>query len=49
MKDRLQKKECPECGQKGNFRISVHKTKPAFGNNDRHWGFREKHRLGQNK
>ena len=49
VKDRLQKKECPECGQKGNFRISVHKTKPAFGNNDRHWGFREKHRLGQNK
>ena len=44
--ERLQKKKCPECGQRGNFRISVHQTKPSFGSNDRHWDFREKHRLG---
>ena len=46
MSDRKRKKECPECGEKGKFRISVHQTKPSFGNNDRHWDFREKHRLG---
>ena len=31
---RLEKKECPKCGQKGNFRISVRETQPHFGNAD---------------
>ena len=46
MSDRKIKKNCPDCGKKSKLNISVHATKPAFGNNDRHWDFREKHRIG---
>ena len=47
MKDRLQKKECPECGQKGNFRISVRSTQPPFGNRDTLFNMRERKRTIQ--
>ena len=48
VKDRLQKKKCPDCGQKGNFRISVRKTQPQFGNDDTIFNMREKKRKGKN-
>ena len=48
VKDRLQKKKCPECGQKGNFRISVRKTQPHFGNDDTIFNMREKKRKEKN-
>jgi len=47
MKDRLQKKKCPECGQKGNFKISVRGTQPHFGNQDTLWNMRERKRTIQ--
>ena len=47
VKDRLQKKECPECGQKGQFRISVRGTQPHFGNQDTLFNMRERKRLGK--
>ena len=47
MKDRLKKKECPECGKKGNFKISVRGTQPHFGNQDTLWNMRERKRTIQ--
>tara|TARA_R100000541_G_scaffold2150_1_gene7598 strand:- start:577 stop:798 length:222 start_codon:yes stop_codon:yes gene_type:complete len=49
IKDRLEKKECPHCGQKGNFRISVRSTQPHFGNQDTVFNMRERKRLGADK
>jgi len=49
IKDRLKDKECPECGQKGNFRISVRATQPHFGNQDTLFNMRERKRLGADK
>jgi len=47
IKDRLEKKECPKCGQKGNFRISVRGTQPHFGNADTKFNMRERKRTRQ--
>jgi putative FmdB family regulatory protein len=47
VKDRLEKKECPKCGQKGNFRISVRETQPHFGNQETLWSMRERKRKGK--
>ena len=48
VKDRLQKKECPQCGQKGSFRISVRATQPHFGNDNTLFNMRERKRKGKN-
>ena len=47
IKDRLEKKKCPKCGQKGNFRISVRETQPTFGNADTKFNMRERKRTRQ--
>jgi len=47
IKDRLEKKECPKCGQKGNFRISVRETQPTFGNANTKFNMRESKRTRQ--
>jgi len=47
IKDRLESKECPQCGQKGNFRISVRATQPHFGNTDTKFNMRERKRTIQ--
>ena len=47
MSDRKRKKECPECGEKGSFVISVNQSRPHFGNIDTQWNMREKKRLSE--
>ena len=48
MSDRKRKKECPECGGKGNFIISVRgKHHPHFGNQDTLWNMRERKRTSE--
>ena len=48
MSDRKRKKECPECGEKGSFIISVRgKHHPHFGNQDTLWNMRERKRLSE--
>ena len=48
MSDRKRKKECPECGGKGNFIISVRgKHHPHFGNQDTLWNMRERKRISE--
>jgi len=47
MSDRKRKKECPECGQRGSFIISVNKTRPIFGNTTTQWNMRERKRLSE--
>ena len=48
MSDRKRKKECPECGEKGSFIISVRgKHHPHFGNQDTLWNMRERKRTSE--
>ena len=48
MSDRKRKKECPQCGEKGSFIISVRgKHHPHFGNQDTLWNMRERKRLSE--
>ena len=48
MSDRKRKKDCPECGEKGSFIISVRgKHHPHFGNQDTLWNMRERKRLSE--
>ena len=48
MSDRKRKKECPECGEKGSFVISVRgKHHPHFGNQDTLWNMRERKRTSE--
>ena len=48
MSDRKRKKECPECGEKGSFIISVRgKHHPHFGNQDPLWNMRERKRISE--
>ena len=48
MSDRKRKKECPECGEKGSFIISVRgKHHPHFGNQDTLWNMRERKRKSE--
>ena len=48
MSDRERKKECPECGEKGNVIISVKsKHRPHFGNQDTLWNMRERKRASE--
>jgi putative FmdB family regulatory protein len=42
--DRNRKKECPECGEKGDLIFSINKSKPHFGNQDTLWNMRERKR-----
>ena len=46
--DRNKKKDCPECGEKGSFVISVRgKHHPHFGNQDTLWNMRERKRISE--
>ena len=48
MSDRKRKKDCPECGEKGSFIISVRgKHHPHFGNQDTLWNMRERKRISE--
>ena len=48
MSDRKRKKECPECGEKGSFIISVRgKHHPHLGNQDTLWNMRERKRTSE--
>ena len=47
MSDRKRKKECPECGEKGSFVISINKNRPHFGNQDTLWNMRERKRTSE--
>ena len=47
MSDRNRKKECPECGEKGDVIFSINKSKPHFGNQDTLWNMRERKRASE--
>ena len=47
MSDRNRKKECPECGEKGDVIFSINKSKPHFGNQDTLWNMRERKRTSE--
>jgi len=47
--DRNRKKECPECGEKGDVIMSVNKSRPHFGNLDTQWNMRERKRLSETR
>ena len=47
MSDRKRKKECPECGEKGDVIMTLNKSRPHFGNQDTQWNMRERKRLSE--
>lgn len=48
-KEREIKKECPECGTKGEVIISVNDIRPSFGYAPTQWNQREKKRISETK
>tara|TARA_R110002167_G_scaffold242380_2_gene447996 strand:+ start:1324 stop:1563 length:240 start_codon:yes stop_codon:yes gene_type:complete len=49
MSDRTTKKECPDCGERGEWIMSINETRPHFGNTDTKWNMRERKRLSETK
>ena len=48
-KEREIKKDCPECGSKGDVIISVNDISPSFGYAPTQWNQREKKRISETK
>ena len=46
-KEREIKKECPECGSKGEVIMTINKHRPTFGNEDTLWNMRERKRISE--